>query len=197
MRAPVAPAPPSPRLAAACALAAPALAIGGIALALSQAPWFDWYHNNLSDLGVGPTAPWFNGGLLLGGLAGLGFAWRLRADAPCPEARQGADILLASFACLALVGVFSIEQRIAHGLVAGGFFLLAPLGAARMGAGLLGADPRWGAFGIAVGSSALVGFLATLALLLGLGLKYALAEALHAALMTLWACALAVRMARA
>lgn len=43
------------------------------------APWFAWSRNALSDLGAAgePTAPLFNGGLLVGGVVAAAFAWAL------------------------------------------------------------------------------------------------------------------------
>ncbi len=60
---------------------ATALALGGIALATLLDPTFSWTGDALSDLGVRErSAPVFNGGLILGGLVGLGYAaglWRV------------------------------------------------------------------------------------------------------------------------
>jgi len=80
----------------------------GIAVAMSLAPWFSLTGNALSDLGASgrASAPAFNGGLLLGGLLGVGFAARLWPEAPGPAGRLGVVLIAAALGALALIGVF-------------------------------------------------------------------------------------------
>lgn len=189
-------APWFPALAAACGLAAPAVALLFIALALQASPWFDWFDHNLSDLGVREAAGLFNGGLILAGLLGLPFAALLHERAGEEAWRvRGAQALAAGFVLLALVGVFPQDVKPLHGIAAFGFFFLAPLGAMAYGYGeVRSGSARYGALGIAVGFAALVGFLSLLGVLLALGHKYAIAEMVHAALLSGWACVSAARL---
>ncbi|OYR49503.1 hypothetical protein DJ73_17675 [Halorubrum sp. Ea1] len=54
------------------------LALAGIAAAVLLDPTFSWTSDALSDLGVrDPSAPVFNGGLILGGAVGVGYAVEL------------------------------------------------------------------------------------------------------------------------
>ena len=75
----------------------------GISIALS--PWFSWTDNALSDLGVSPVAPIFNGGLILTG------------------------ILLSLFA----IAVTQIELKSRFGLASAISFLVAGFGVAGVG----------------------------------------------------------------
>ncbi len=80
-----------------------AFVVIGISIALS--PWFSWTDNALSDLGVSPVAPIFNGGLILTG------------------------ILLSLFA----IAVVRAEQRSRYGLVSAIGFLFAGFGVTGVG----------------------------------------------------------------
>lgn len=92
------------------------------------APWFDWSRNALSDLGATgePTAPLFNGGLLVGGLVAAAFAWALYRRAGAILDRLAAVSYLGSAVALALVGAFPIGTA-PHAPVAVAHFLLAVL----------------------------------------------------------------------
>lgn len=113
------------RVAAASALVSPAVAFAGILLAILLTPGFSLATNALSDLGA-PTAPaaWaFNGGLVLGGLLALPFAyWRVRVADSLLDAAVG---VLFAFAALAMagVGVFPLDTAL-HAPVAVTFYLL-------------------------------------------------------------------------
>ncbi|WP_281194176.1 DUF998 domain-containing protein [Halorubrum sp. F4] len=100
-------------------------ALGGILLAIRLDPTFSWTTDALSDLGVrGRSAPAFNGGLVLGGLAGLGYAaglWgRGHADMPV---RLRAIVFALAMVSMAGIGVFDLTRPL-HGPAAVGFYLL-------------------------------------------------------------------------
>ncbi|PSP80062.1 DUF998 domain-containing protein [Halobacteriales archaeon QS_1_68_20] len=102
-------------------VAVSAVGIFGSAL---LAPWFSWTGNALSDLGaVGePTAPLFDGALVLAGLLGLAFLGRVWFAAANAVHRLGAVIMAVAFASMGLVGVFPLPHDL-HGPVAVTFFL--------------------------------------------------------------------------
>ncbi|MFC5134022.1 MULTISPECIES: DUF998 domain-containing protein [Haloferacaceae] len=116
---------PSPTASRVLGAVATLAALGGILLAIRLDPTFSWTTDALSDLGVRDrSAPAFNGGLVLGGLAGLGYAaglWgRGQADMPV---RLRAIVLALAMVSMAGVGVFDLTRPL-HGPAAVGFYLL-------------------------------------------------------------------------
>jgi hypothetical membrane protein len=98
--------------------------------------WFSWNANALSELGVGEQASLFNSAMLLGG--GLDFLFAVGWYEYLPTerlVRAGAFSVMASSVCLALVGVFTINYLVMHGVVALGYFVLAPIGFLLIGFG--------------------------------------------------------------
>jgi len=117
----------SPVVAIVSGLAGPLTAFLGIALAMAlSSSWFSWFDNALSDLGVSPAAPFFNGGLILCGIITLPFALRLtlilRQRHPLPGIISGL-LLTASMIFLIGVGVFTENAGRIHGAVSVLFFV--------------------------------------------------------------------------
>ena len=113
------------RLARAGGVLAPAASLAGIALAITFTPSFTWGSSALSDLGrAGAPVPWlFNGGLILGGLLALPFAWWRWRRAANFLGRLAAIGLAGTG--LALAGVGSVPAgRALHLPFAAGFYLL-------------------------------------------------------------------------
>ena len=85
--------------------------------------------NALSDIGVSQTAWLFNSALVVGGLLNLLFTIGLRSYlGKARWLRIGVSLVIISSISLALVGVFTENYNIIHGLVALGYLLLTPLG---------------------------------------------------------------------
>jgi hypothetical membrane protein len=140
------------RLVAGLGVAAVAVSLGGIFTAVALAPWFSFFGDALSNLGeLGrPTAPVFNGALLVGGALGAGFVvavWS-RTD----DGLRGAAlaVLLLAVVFMALTGAFPLPDPL-HFAVAPLFFLLLTLGLFVWGAGdyAAGRPARGGAFVVA------------------------------------------------
>ncbi|QRV15966.1 DUF998 domain-containing protein [Haloterrigena salifodinae] len=150
------------RAATACGLAAPVVALGAIVLAtLVAAPeTFSWRARALSEMGRYETRtfPLFNGGLILGGLLGVPFGWRLWLAARNGLERLGAALLWAATAALVGIGVFFLGHDAFyldtefHTPVALLFFGIAPFAQWVYGSGLvLAGDVRLGLVSVWLG----------------------------------------------
>jgi len=106
--------------------AATLLALGGIAAAILLDPTFSWTTDALSDLGVRDrSALVFNWGLILGGVAGVGYAlglWLSSSERGAVAAVRAAVLALAMVA-MAGVGAFDLTEPL-HGPAAIGFYTL-------------------------------------------------------------------------
>jgi len=106
--------------------AATLLALGGIAAAILLDPTFSWTTDALSDLGVRDrSASAFNWGLVLGGVAGVGYALGIRRSAA--EGRVigavRAAVLALAMVAMAGIGMFDLTEPL-HGPAAIGFYAL-------------------------------------------------------------------------
>lgn len=111
-------------------LGAVAVTLGAIFVATLVSPAFAWTGNALSNLGVtgtaagtGLTVVLFNGGLVLGGLLGVGFALAVWRSASSLGGRATAVSLGSALVFMALVGVFP-QDTAPHFPVAASFYLL-------------------------------------------------------------------------
>lgn len=173
------------RFARASGVLAPAVSLLGIALAVSLTPSFSWAASALSDLGrPGAPVPWlFNGGLVLGGVLALPFAWWRWQRAGSRVGRLTAIGLGGTGLALAGVGLFPSGTDL-HFPVAVGFYCLLTYtlfldGSARSLAG----DVRRGVTWIWVGVVHLTGWL--LWVVVGVG-GLAVPETFGALLFTVW-----------
>jgi hypothetical membrane protein len=109
-------------------LVAPCVGLSMVLFATTQAPWFSWQENALSDLGVRETALLFNAGLILAGALALPLAASLWSTIfRDPAGRLGTGML--AFACISLVliGVFTEDAGRIHYWVSVAFFTSLPL----------------------------------------------------------------------
>lgn len=111
-------------------LGAVVVTLVAIAVATIVSPAFEWTGNALSNLGVtgtaagtGLTVVLFNGGLILGGVLGLGFALALGRSAASLAGRATAVAFGLTVLFMALVGVFP-QDTSPHFPVAVTFYLL-------------------------------------------------------------------------
>jgi hypothetical membrane protein len=120
------------------AVAVSALGIFGSAVLASWVwgSWFGWTTHALSDLGhvKEPTAPLFNGGLIVAGVLGVAFCWRVWRAATNAWHRLGAALMALGLVNSALVGVFPLPKDL-HGVVALAYFVLFTLGLFAHGSG--------------------------------------------------------------
>ncbi|ELY43833.1 DUF998 domain-containing protein [Natronorubrum sulfidifaciens] len=158
------------RLATGCGLAAPAIALGAIVLAtlLAAPETFTWRDRALSDMGRYGTRTFllFNGGLIVGGLLGVPFGWRLWIASHTLLERVGVGLLWVATIGLVGVGVFFLDHTefylatSLHGPAALLFFGLAPFAQWLYGSGLVLAEaPRLGLASIWLGLLHPIGWL--------------------------------------
>jgi len=108
-------------------------ALISISIAISISPWFNWYNNALSDLGVYETgflaALIFNQGLIVGGIFCVGFCFGLWYNLGKSTIEKiGIIIFALGGISLTLIGVFpETAPEGVHFAVSVGFFVALPL----------------------------------------------------------------------
>jgi len=141
------------RIATYCGFAGPIVSLGAIMLATIVAPpeTFTWHGRALSDMGRygAPTFLLFNGGLIVGGLLGFPFAWRLWLESRNSLERVGVALLAVAVIGMIGVGIFFLEhttlylETSLHGLAALTVFGVAPFAGWIYGTGaVLAGDGR-------------------------------------------------------
>lgn len=164
------------RIATGCGVAAPIVVLGAIALAtvVAAPETFTWKSRALSDMGRPGTRTFvlFNGGLVLGGLVGVPFVWRVWHYARDYLQRAGTLALGGSLLGMIGVGIFFLEHTTyylassLHGIAALTTFTLAPIAALLYGSGAaLTGQRRVAIWSLASGVLALVGWASWIAYL--------------------------------
>jgi hypothetical membrane protein len=157
--------------------------------------WFSWNENALSELGKGEQAILFNSAMLVGGalnfLFGLGLYKHLGRE---KLSRGGVVLIMLSSVCLALVGLFTIDYHIPHGLVALGYFLLAPIGFLLVGFGEK--ENRIRNLSFACGVVALMAILGlpAIVLVLSLNVGFAVPELVEGLIISAWTIYMSARL---
>ena len=149
---------------------------------------FSWNKNALSDIGVSQLSWLFNSALIVGGLLNLLFAFGLRSYlGKARWLKLGVWLFIASSISLALVGVFTENFSIIHGVVSLGYLLLAPLGLIFIG--LEEKSQRIGKVSFVLGVLALSSLIILPVVVFGLNLEigFAVPEFLVALLLSIWA----------
>ena len=131
------------RIAGICGIAAPVVALSMIGLALSQASWFSWTGNALSDLGVGDTAMIFNFGLILGGILAAVLAFGLSTSLLRDLiGRVGSAAFLSATLALICIGIFPENAGKIHYVVSVAFFVMVPISMIVLGVALVRSDRK-------------------------------------------------------
>lgn len=141
-----------------CGILGSGLSLTLVLAATVLSPWFSWENNALSELGVGEVSLLFNGAMLIGGVLIFFFALGIREYLDGNRlVRVGVNLIITSSVFLALVGVFTVDMIVMHGIVSLGPLILAPLGFVFIGFGTEEAKIR--KFSIGSGVAALVSIL--------------------------------------
>jgi hypothetical membrane protein len=149
--------------------------------------WFSWNANALSELGVGEQAALFNSAMLLGGGLNFLFALGLYKYLPTEKLiRGGVFSIMVSSICLALIGIFTIDNLVMHGIVAFGYFVLAPAGFILIGFGTK--EDAIKKLSFACGIAALLAILLLPVILLALPFKvgFAVPELIEGLIVSAW-----------
>lgn len=126
------------RIAGLCGVIGPIISLSFIALAIAYSPWFNWFKNALSDLGVGEAALIFNSGLIVGGVLNTIFAFGLMQILRKQVlGLLGASILILSAISLCAIGVFPESAGRIHLYVSISFFALLAISLLIIGAALV------------------------------------------------------------
>lgn len=104
----------------------PFIAILFVVLDILLSPWYSWYTNALSDLGVHPYSYLFNSGLIIEAISNLLFAVALRKLNYA--GRATALVLAISGISLGFVGIFNENYHMEHLTFALVYFILFPIG---------------------------------------------------------------------
>ena len=113
------------RIAGLCGVVGPIISLSLIALAVNYSPWFNWFNNALSDLGVNEAAFIFNSGLIIGGILTTIFAIGLmQIFREQVLGFIGAFTLVLSSVSLCAIGIFPESAGRIHFYVSVAFFVL-------------------------------------------------------------------------
>jgi hypothetical membrane protein len=170
-----------------CGILGSVLSLALVLAATVLSPWFRWENNALSELGVGEVSLLFNGAMLIGGVLIFFFALGIREYFGGNRlVRVGVDLVIIASVFLALVGVFTIDMKVMHGIVSLGPLMLAPLGFFFIGFGTDEAKIR--KFSIGCGAAALVSIFVLPIIILFLPFKvgFAVPEIINTIFTTVW-----------
>ncbi len=170
-----------------CGILGSTLSITLVLIATVLSPWFSWENNALSEMGVGEMSLLFNGAMLIGGILIFFFALGLREYLDGNRLTQvGVNLIIIASVFLALIGVFTFDMMMLHGIVSLGPLLLAPLGFVFIGFGTEESTIR--KFGIVCGVAALFSILVLPMIILFLQFKvgFAVPEIINTFITTVW-----------
>jgi hypothetical membrane protein len=126
------------KIAGFCGIIGPIISLSFIALAINYSPWFNWFKNALSDLGVSEVALIFNYGLIIGGVLATIFAIGLaQIFKKKVLGFVGALTMVLSSISLCAIGVFPESAGRIHFYVSVSFFVFSVLSLFIIGAELV------------------------------------------------------------
>ena len=159
--------------------------------------WFSWNVNALSQLGVGEQATLFNSAMLLGGALNFWFAVGLyKFLGGVRLVLGGAVSIMLGSVSLALVGIFTVDYYMPHGIVAFGYFMLAPAGFLLIAYGTEEKAIR--KLGFVCGVAALLAILVLPAIVFALqfNVGFAVSELIEGLVISVWTIYMSVRLLR-
>jgi hypothetical membrane protein len=185
------------RLSSVCGLLGSTLPLILVLSATFLSSWFSWSANALSELGVGEQAYLFNSAMLIGGALNFLFAVGLyKYFGKEKLIRAGVVSILLSSVSLALVGVFTINYHIPHGLAAFGYFVFAPAGFLLIGFGEEEDTIRKLSFVCGFAALLAILVLPTAVFVLSLNVGFAVPELVEGLIISTWTIYMSIRLLR-
>jgi len=175
------------RLSGLCGIVGSVLTIIMVFAATVLSPWFRWDTNALSELGVGEVSLLFNSAVMIGGVLSFFFAFGVREYMIGGKlVNAGTLAIMLSSVSLALVGIFTIQDPISHGIVSLGYFILSPVGFILIG--LRAEENKFKKLSIVTGIAALVSILVLPVIILTMPFKagFAVPEMIEAFILAIW-----------
>jgi hypothetical membrane protein len=175
------------RFAGICGILGSVLPLVMVLSATFLSSWFSWNANALSELGVGEQSILFNSAMLIGGALNLLFAFGLYKYLGREKLiRAGVVLIMLSSISLALVGVFSVDCHVPHGIAAFGYFVLAPAGFLLIGSGTKEDTIREISFACGVAALLAILVLPVIVLALSLNVGFAVPELVEGLIISAW-----------
>ena len=182
------------RFAGVCGILGSVLPLVMVLSATFLSSWFSWSENALSELGVGEQANLFNSAMLVGGVLNFLFAAGLyRYIGNAKLVRAGVLSIMLSSVSLAL-GVFTVDSILMHGIVALGYFVLAPAGFLLIGSGTREGIVRKLSYGCGVGAFLAIIGLPVMILALPFRVGFAVPELLEGLIIATWTIYMSTRL---
>ena len=183
------------RFAGTCGILGSVLPLVMVLSATFLSSWFSWSANALSELGVGEQASLFNSAMLIGGVLNFLFSLGLyRYPGSGKLVRAGVFSIMLSSVSLALVGVFTIDSIFMHGIVAFGYFVLAPAGFLFIGFGTKEGIVRKLSYGCGVAALLAIIGLPVVVLALSVKVGFAVPELLEGLIISAWTIYMSARL---
>ena len=185
------------RLAGVSGILGSLLPLGMVLSAAFLSSWFSWNSNALSELGVGEQATLFNSAMLIGGVLNFLFALVLYKYFGRENlSRTGAVTFMLGSVSLALVGGFTIDYHVPHGLAAFGYFVFAPAGFLLIGSGTKEGLVRKISYGCGVAAFLAILVLPEVVLAFQLSVGFAVPELIEGLMISAWTTYMSTRLLR-
>jgi hypothetical membrane protein len=183
------------RFAGICGILGSVLPLVMVLSATFLSSWFSWSENALSELGVGEQASIFNSAMLLGGVLNFLFALGLyRYLGSGKLVRAGVFSIMVSSVSLALVGVFTVDSILMHGVAAFGYFMLTPAGFLLIGFGTKEGVIRKLSYGCGVAALLAIIGLPVVFLALPFKVGFAIPELIEGLIISAWTIYMSTRL---
>ena len=183
------------RFAGICGILGSVLPLVMVLSATFLSSWFSWSENALSELGVGEQAFLFNSAMLIGGFLNFLFALGLCKYLGSGRlVRAGVFSIMLSSVSLALVGVFTVDSIFMHGIVAFGYFMLAPAGFLLIGSGTREGIVRKLSYGCGVAAFLAIIGLPVMVLALPFRVGFAVPELVEGLIIAAWTIYMSARL---
>ena len=181
-----------------CGIIGSVLTLVMVFAATVYSPWFRWDTNALSELGVGEVSLIFNSAVIIGGALNFIFALGVRKYLVGGRlVLIGSTLIMLGSVSMFLVGIFTVAYPIAHGIVALGYFVLAPIGFILIGLGTKIPKIRMPSIITGIAALMVIFVLPIIFLVTPLKIGFAVPEMVEALIIAAWVVFMGVKLLRA